>query len=53
MSEAKNRLKARPLYIKGRLLLKESPQFRIISGEWVARVEAHIIIKDIEYQDVY
>ena len=53
LNEARNSLKARPLFIRGRLLLKESPKINIISGEWVVKVEAHIIIKEIEYQDVY
>jgi hypothetical protein len=53
LNEAKKRLKARPLYIKGRILLIESPTTGIISGEWNIRVKTHVIINEITYEDVY
>ena len=53
LNEAKIRLKARPLFIKGRLLLKESPVISIVSGQWRIRTEVHIILEEIKYQDIY
>lgn len=53
LNEAKIRLKARPLYIKGRILLIESPIIGLISGEWNIRVKTHVVINEITYEDVY
>jgi hypothetical protein len=53
LNEAKSKIRARPLYIKGKILLKNSPKISLISGEWRTQVETHIIITDIQYEDVY
>lgn len=53
LNEARNRLKSRPLLIKGRLLLQESPRIYLISGNWRVRVTIHLMIQDVEYRDVY
>lgn len=53
LNEAKKRLKARPLYIKGRVLIIESPLIRLTSGEWNIRIKTHVAIKEISYEDIY
>jgi|GEM_PF-1270906 len=53
LNEAKRRLKSRPLYIKGKILLIESPRFFMVSGEWVARVKIHVIILEVDYKENY
>jgi len=53
LSDAKKRLKSRPLFIKGRIFLKESPQIAIISGQWRVVVKAHVIMSEIKYEDVH
>ncbi len=53
LNEAKKRLKARPLYIKGKVLIIESPLIGLVSGEWNIRVKTHVAIKEISYEDVY
>jgi hypothetical protein len=53
LNEAKKRLKSRPLYIKGRIRLKESPRFFVMSGDWHARVKIDIMISDVSYNENY
>jgi hypothetical protein len=53
LNEARLKIKARPLFIKGRILLKNSPTITLISGDWRARVETHLIIQEVTYEDVY
>ncbi len=53
LNEARKKYKSRPLYIKGKLLLKENPVFIIVSGEWKVRVEVHIIISKVNYKENY
>lgn len=53
LNEARNQIKARPLFIKGRILLKNNPEISLISGEWRVRVETHLIIQDVTYEDVH
>ena len=52
-NEARRRYKSRPLFIKGKLLLKESPLISLVSGKWRVRVKAHVFIIDVKYRDVY
>ncbi len=51
LNYAKTSLKSRPLTIKGKLNLRESPKFSIASGAWRVRVKINLIITEIEYQD--
>jgi hypothetical protein len=53
LNSARNQIIARPLFIKGRILLKNSPEINLISGEWRVRVETHLIIQEINYEDVH
>ena len=53
LNAARNQIKARPLFIKGRILLKKSPEISLISGEWRVRVETHLIIQDVTFEDVH
>jgi len=53
LNGAKKNIKSRPLFIKGKILLAESPKFRVLSGEWNATVKINLIITDIKYADVY
>jgi len=53
LSDAKKRLKARPLFIKGKIFLKETPQIAVVSGRWRVVVKAHVIMSEIKYEDVH
>lgn len=53
LNGAKKDLKSRPNFIKGRILLAESPKFSIISGDWRAIVKIHLIINEVTYNDTY
>jgi len=52
LNHAKGKIKARPLYIKGRVLLKNSPIIVLDSGEWRAKVEVNLIIQEITYEEL-
>lgn len=49
LNYARTSLKSRPLNIKGRLTLTESPKFSIMSGAWRVRVRINLIIDEIDY----
>lgn len=53
LNDAKTRLKARPLFIKGKIFLKESPSFTVVSGEWRCVVKVHIMVTEVKYEDVF
>lgn len=53
LAGARATIKSRPQYIKGRVLLAESPSISLISGEWRVTVKIHLIINEIKYQDSY
>lgn len=53
LNHAKIKLKARPLYIKGKIFLKESPSFSVVSGDWKCVVKVHLMITEIKYEDVF
>jgi len=50
---AKSYLKSRPQYLRGKLILKESPKFYIVSGGWRVKTKINLIIQEIKYQDSY
>lgn len=50
---ARKNIKSRPQYIKGKVLLAESPIFSVLSGEWRAIVKVHIVISEVKYIDSY
>lgn len=53
LNEARKKIKSRPLYIKGKLLLQESPKITIISGKWHVLVRVNVIIQDVSYRENY
>ncbi|MBN2544323.1 MAG: hypothetical protein JXB50_00910 [Spirochaetes bacterium] len=53
LSDAKKRLKSRPLFIKGKIFLKQSPQITVVSGQWRVVVKAHVIMSEVKYEDVH
>jgi hypothetical protein len=50
---ARKNYKSRPLYIKGKIFLEESPDILLISGEWRVLVKTHIFITTVNYLDSY
>lgn len=53
LNSSKKLIKSRPQYIKGKVLLVNSPIFSVISGEWRVIVKVHLIITDVSYIDSY
>jgi len=53
LNAARKSIKSRPLYVKGKILLEDSPKFFIKSGEWRCIIKAHIMILDASYIDSY
>ncbi len=53
LNEAKKTLKSRPLYLKGKLRLRESPVFFVKNGNWYARVIVDVMISDVSYRENY
>ncbi|HNZ26520.1 MAG TPA: hypothetical protein PLG34_09135 [Spirochaetota bacterium] len=53
LNGAKKTIKSRPLYVKGKILLEDSPKFFIKSGEWRCIVKAHLMILNASYIDSY
>lgn len=50
---ARKKYKSRPQYVKGRILLKETPRFFVEEGQWKAVLKIHLIFDDVSYQDSY
>lgn len=53
LNGARRSIKSRPQYIKGKILLKESPKFFVNSGEWRCIVKISLAIQEVEYIDSY
>lgn len=53
LNAARKKYKSRPHYLKGRILLAESPNFSVIEGQWRAVLKIHIIFDSVSYQDSY
>jgi hypothetical protein len=53
LNNARKNYKSRPLYIKGKIFLAESPLISIISGEWRVIAKTHVIISSVNYLDSY
>ncbi len=53
LNSAKKSIKSRPQYIKGKVLLSQSPLYSVLAGEWRVIVKVHLIIIDVFYIDSY
>ncbi|HOJ64035.1 MAG TPA: hypothetical protein PLE45_06405 [Spirochaetota bacterium] len=53
LNSARKNIKSRPQYIKGKVLLAESPMFSVVSGDWRVIVKVHLIITEVKYIDSY
>ena len=53
LNGARKKYKSRPQYIKGRLLLKESPDINLIDGQWRVIVKVHLELENVSYQESY
>ena len=53
LNSARKSIKSRPQYIKGKVLIADSPLYSIISGQWRVIVKVHLIITDVKYIDSY
>ncbi|MCG8569217.1 MAG: hypothetical protein MJB14_03680 [Spirochaetes bacterium] len=48
--KARKKIKSRPLNIKGKVFLKETPLFFIVEGNWRVVVKVNVIIEKVTYQ---
>jgi len=53
LNSARKSIKSRPQYIKGKVLLVDSPLYSVLAGEWRVIVKVHLIITSIKYIDSY
>lgn len=53
LNYAKSNIKSRPETITGRLILRQSPKFYIVSGRWKVMVSTNIVIDEIKYQNSF